>query len=96
LSGIRTHDPSVQESEDSYALDRAATVTGLQTLMLLYNNVRLDDRQTFVSFGRSLAILLLVIARLLMEPIVIAVRFRGVVGSVEEVQDTWQSQFTLQ
>jgi hypothetical protein len=30
LSAIRTHDPSVRESEDSvYVLDRAATVTGL-------------------------------------------------------------------
>jgi hypothetical protein len=28
LSGIRTHEPSFRAGEDSYALDRAATVVG--------------------------------------------------------------------
>jgi hypothetical protein len=33
LSGIRTYDPSVRESEDSYVLDPAATLIGIRSVI---------------------------------------------------------------
>jgi hypothetical protein len=45
LSGIRTHDPSVRASEDSYGLDRSATVTGLlsYTVIYFYNWIQIEN-----------------------------------------------------